>query len=327
MKPYRFLGIAFFLGSLAGMSSHALAGEDLILDFTHPLPTFMPDAPGSSVPDTTLPWDESVVLPTGGFGVQAVLEVIDFPTADGVFKIGRLTATEHTGTHIDAPNHFLSNARPRSRRGPPRDPARVNDLDAEDLVGPVVLIDISARVQAELDKNGGDPHPDTAVTDFSNDSANVVGPDDIEAIADELEDGTWLVLNFGWSRFYLLEGVADDASHPYINGFNHPGMNRAAVDRLIEVMEDKDILINGIVADNWAMDSGENTVGDGDFSTNAWHAHVNLLPRGIKFVENAANLGQLAMLEKPEDCTLVVGAPKHIRGTAGQSRVLAICED
>ncbi|MDH3476362.1 MAG: hypothetical protein OEM59_22010, partial [Rhodospirillales bacterium] len=153
--------------------------------------------------------------------------------------------------------------------------------------------------------------------------ANVVGPDDIAAVAGKLDNGVWLVLNLGWSDFFF-QG-ADFAKDPYINGWNHPGMNKAAVDKLIEVMDQKGILINGIVADNIGIDSGESAIGEDDKWTNSWYAHVRLLQRGLKFVENAANLGQLAMA-KAESCTLVVGAPKHIRGTGGPSRLVAICE-
>jgi kynurenine formamidase len=49
------------------------------------------------------------------------------------------------------------------------------------------------------------------------------------------------------------------------------------------------------------------------------------LQRGWIFVENATNLGQLAMA-KSGSCMLVVGAPKHVRGTGGPSRVMAICD-
>ena len=52
---------------------------------------------------------------------------------------------------------------------------------------------------------------------------------------------------------------------------------------------------------------------------------LRLLQRGVKFVENATNLDQLAMA-RPGSCTAVVGAPKHVRGTGGPSRVLALCE-
>ena len=179
-------------------------------------------------------------------------------------------------------------------------------------------------MDTELAKNGGIPSPDISITDFSNSSANVVGADDIAAIESKIEDGVWIVLNTGWSRFYF--SGPDFATDPYINGFNHPGMNKAAVDKLIEIMDQKGVLIGGIVADNIGIDSGQSAVGDDDKWTNSWHAHVRLLQRGVKFVENATNLGQLAMAPNPDSCTIVVGAPKHVRGTGGPSRVLALCE-
>jgi kynurenine formamidase len=79
------------------------------------------------------------------------------------------------------------------------------------------------------------------------------------------------------------------------------------------------------VADNIGIDSGESAKGEDDKWTNSFYAHVRGLQRGWKFVENATNLGQLS-LAKPDSCTLIVGAPKHIRGTGGPSRVLAMCE-
>jgi len=197
-----------------------------------------------------------------------------------------------------------------------------HQLDAGDLIGPVVLIDISGRVQKELDKNGGKPSPDKAVTDFSETSPNVVTADDIAAVADQLKPGVWLVLNLGWSDFYF-QGT-DFGKDPYINGWNHPGLSKGAVDKLIEVMG-KNGAISGIVADNIGIESGESAKGEDDKWTNSWYAHVRLLQRGVKFVENAANLGQLAQA-KPGSCTMVIGAPKHVRGTGGPSRVMTICE-
>ncbi len=43
-------------------------------------------------------------------------------------------------------------------------------------------------------------------------------------------------------------------------------------------------------------------------------------------LENAADLGQLAKVDA-DDCTLVVGAPKWVRGGGGPARVLALCEE
>jgi kynurenine formamidase len=131
------------------------------------------------------------------------------------------------------------------------------------------------------------------------------------------------VLNLGWSDFFF-QG-ADFVKDPYINAFNHPGMNNASVDKLIDIENQKGIRIQGIVADNISIESGESAKGVDDKWTNSFYAHKRGLQRGWKYVENATNLGQLAMA-KAGSCTLVVGAPKHVRGTGGPSRVIALCE-
>jgi kynurenine formamidase len=306
--------------ALVALAASAARADTFTIDLTHPIPTFQPMEGDATAPDMSKPWKDSKAIPS--FGQQTVLTISEFPTNQGHFDLGRIILSEHHGTHIDSPGHYLNNEA-TLESGFSNDRKLVADLGAEDLIGRVVLIDISGRVKGELDKNGGRPNPDKGVTDFSNGSANVVGPDDIAAVADKLDNGIWLVLSLGWSDFYF-QG-ADFAKDPYINGWNHPGMNKAAVDKLIEVMDQKGILINGIVADNIGIESGESAIGEDDKWTNSWYAHVRLLQRGLKFVENAANLGQLAMA-KADSCTLVVGAPKHIRGTGGHSRLIAICE-
>ena len=92
------------------------------------------------------------------------------------------------------------------------------------------------------------------------------------------------------------------------------------------ILDKKKIRINGIVADNISVDSGQSGLGDdGKLNVNSFYAHVRLMQRGLIFVENATNLGQLA-LAKPGSCTLVVGALKHVGGAGGPSRVMALCE-
>ncbi|MGF1610854.1 MAG: cyclase family protein [Kiloniellales bacterium] len=304
-----------------GVSGSADA-ETFMVDLTHPIPTFAPMDGDPMKPDMSQPYLDSQPIPT--FGQQTVFALGQFPTSDGHFDLGTLILSEHHGTHLDTPGHYVNNAETLEAGNPPADQRKLAHLlDANDLIGRIVLIDISGRVQAELDKNGGRPSPDTSVTDFSNSSANVVTADDIAAVADKLDNGVWLVLNLGWSDFFF-QGT-DFAKDPYINGWNHPGMNKEAVDRLIEIEDEKGIRINGIAADNVGIDSGQSAIGDDDKWTNSWHAHVRLLQRGTKFVENAANLGQLTQANA-DSCTLVVGAPKHVRGTGGPSRVMAICE-
>lgn len=313
--------VAFSVFACFLMANQASASPFLI-DLTHPLPTFEPMDGDPMKADTSRPWLSSKPIPT--FGQQTVLAISQLPTNRGHFDLGTLVLSEHHGTHVDAPGHYVNNATSLEEGFPQASERKLaHMLDADDLIGPVVLIDISGRVQAELDRNGGRPSPDRAVTDFSNSSPNVVGPDDIAAVADQLVDGAWLVLNLGWSRFYF-DGV-DFANDPYVNGWNYPGLSKDAVDRLIALMDGRGVRINGIVADNIGIDSGQSAIGEDDKWTNAWHAHMRLMQRGLKFVENAANLGQLAVA-RPGSCTLIIGAPKHVRGTGGPSRVLAMCE-
>jgi kynurenine formamidase len=308
---------------LALLSFGAYGHGSLSIDLSHPIPTFAPDAEDPMKADLSKPYLDSTPIPT--FGGQTVLSFGKFPTNQGHFSLGTFVMAEHHGTHLDTPGHYVNDAQSLEGENLPAEQRQhTHDLNANDLIGHAVFIDISGRVEMELAKNGGVPSPDTSVTDFSNSSPNVITAADIAAVEKQIKNGVWLVLNTGWSKFYF--SGPDFAKDPYINGFNHPGMSKAAVDKLIEIMDRKGVLIGGIVADNIGIDSGQSAVGDDDKWTNSWHAHVRLLQRGVKFVENATNLGQLAMAKDPGKCTIVVGAPKHVAGTGGPSRVLALCK-
>jgi kynurenine formamidase len=295
--------------------------QSFVVDLTHPIPTFKPMAGDPMKPDLAQPWLGSKPIPT--FGQQTILSISQFPTNQGHFDLGLLVIAEHHGTHLDTASHYVNNAQTLEKGGIPNDKRKqVHQLGAQELIGRVALVDISGRVKAELDKNGGKPSPDPKVTDFRDKSANVVTAADIAEVEKQLANGVWLVLNTGWSKFYF-EGP-DFEKDPYINKWNHPGLSHAAVDKLIEIEQRRKIRIRGIVADNIGIETGESGKGEDDKWTNSWYAHVRGLQRGWMFVENAANLGQLAMA-KPGACTLIVGAPKHTRGSGGPSRVLAMC--
>lgn len=311
------IAAAFSLLALGGCTS-----APKIIDLTHPVPTFEQTADNPARPDTAKPLTKLGSYPI--YGEQAVLWLRQIPTNNGNIESGRVTLWEHQGTHVDAPVHFLNNAQSTEGGGVPASQRQaIHQIDAQRLVGRIVVIDISERVKKELAKNGGRPSPDRSVTDFSDASPAVVQPADIDAVADRLDNGTWLVLNLGWSPFYFGEPAVPKS--PYINGFNHPGMSRKATDRLIEVMDRKKIAINGIVADNIAIETGQVAHGEDDKRTNALHGHVRLLQRGVLLVENATNLDQLSDAAARSSCTLVVGAVKLGRGTGAPARVLALC--
>ena len=315
------VALVVLAGSVA-LAAQTASADSFTIDLTHPTPTFKPMDGDPMKPDLNQPWLDSKPIPS--FGQQVVLSYSHFPTNQGYFDLGLMVLSEHHGTHMDTSAHYVNTAETQDPANPTADKRKLlHMLDGNDLIGRVVLIDISGRVQAELDKNGGRPSPDTSVTDFSNASGNVVTAEDIAAVADKLDNGVWLVLHQGWSRFYF-QGT-DFGKDPYINGFNYPGLTPAAVDKLIEIENAKDIRIGGIIADIIGVESGQNSKGEDDKWTNSWYVHVNGLQRGWKLVENATNAEQLAMA-KPDSCTIVVGAPKFVRGTGGPSRVLAICE-
>ncbi len=300
----------------------ALHADSFTIDLTHPIPTFKPMEGDAMKPDLSQPWLDSKPIPS--FGQQTVLSYARFPTNQGYFDLGLLVLSEHHGTHMDSSAHYVNNAETQDPANPTADKRKMlHMLGGDDLTGRAVVIDISGRVQAELDKNGGKPSPDTGVTNFSNNSGNVVTADDVAGVADRLDNGVWLVLNQGWSRFYF-QG-ADFAKDPYINDWNFPGMTPAAIDKLIEIENAKGIRINGIISDVIGVETGENDIGEDRQWKNSWYGHVVGLQRGWKFVENATNQGQLS-LAKQGSCTIVVGAPKHVRGAGGPSRVIAICE-
>ena len=310
---------ALFLG-LVALGTHPLSAAPFIIDLTHATPTFQALDGDPNKPDLSKPHGESIPIPS--FGPQAVLQHPKqfFTTNQGFFYAGRLSISEHHGTHIDAPYHFANKRETLEGKKPVR--KFVHELSTKDLVGPAVLIDISGRVQSELDKNGGKPSPDTKVTDFSEASPNNVTAGDIQAVAGKLKKGVWIVVNLGWSRFYF---DANWATTPYFNGFNFPGLNKGAVDKIIEIENKGKFRINGIIIDNIGIDSGESSKGTDDKFSNSFYSHVRGLQRGWKFVENATNIGQLAKAKR-DSCTMVLGAPKHISGSGGQTRVIALCE-
>ena len=301
------------------VAAPALA-DSVTIDLTHPIPTFHATEGDPMTPDLGKPWLDSVPIPS--FGQQAVLAMFEFPTNQGHFDLGRIVLSEHHGTHLDTPGHYINNEGSMEAAGmAPGDRKLAHQLTSDDLIGPAVVIDISGRVQAELDKNGGVPSNDTAVTDFSIGSGNVVGADDIDAVADRIGDGVFLVLNLGWSDFFFQgTDFVERSLHQRLEPSGHEQGSRGSPDRDHGVQ--RGVKIAGIIADNIGIESGQSAIGDDDKWSNSWHAHVRLLQRGILFVENATNLGQVAMAG---DCTVVVGAPKHVRGTGGPSRVMAIC--
>ena len=181
---------------------------------------------------------------------------------------------EHSGTHIDAPlhcTHGLSGDR----------------IPADQLVGPLVVVDIRARASSD---------PDTLLT-----PGDLV---DWEHLYGPIPRGAVVALFSGWDAF------VDDARKFFGQDargvFHFPGFHVEAVQFLYEQRS-----IKGIATDALSLDFGPST----DFP-----AHHYWLGHNRWGLENVAGLGLLPAA----GATIVVGAPKIAGCTGGPSRVLAL---
>lgn len=314
------------ISCLACIGCSGSARADLnFIDLTHSIPTFEPSAEDPIKPDLSKPIGNS--KPIAGFYHQAVLYPADiWATNDGEFASAAMLIQEHNGTSFNSPNHYVNNRRSLEPDAVPQKERKASEaLMINQLTGKIVLIDISARVRQELAKNGGMPDPDTSITDFSDSSNATVRAKDIEAIADQIEDGVWIIAHLGWFHLYGMGGEDWDAPG-YVNGLNHPGFTREAIDKLIDIMKTKGVKISGIAADSLSTDSGEGVKGLDNKWSDSWPAHVRLYQRDILIVENLANLDALSAAYQQGECSLVVGALKHVGGTGGPARVIAVCD-
>ncbi len=232
-------------------------------------------------------------------------------------------STSIPGPTSNSTDHYQNT--PGNLSVPKHDNRSTEEYGTKDLIGPIVFIDISDRVAKELAKNGGNPSPDTKVTNFSDDTPNTVTAADIAKVERQIVAGSWLVIRTGWDKFFFGRPPENPFMHPYNNGLNYPGMTAAAVTKLKDIEDKKKIRINGIAMDNLSIDSGHSGRGpDNNPNGRGWYAHHEGLQRGWKFIENATNLGTLAG-KRADQCALIVGSIKLVSASGAPARLLAMC--
>lgn len=322
--------LLFMLAPLLQAKSNILDQYD-IYDLSHPVPLFKPL--GGDVTKSNLSKPIGNSQPVAGAGDSLGVRIAKPPMnlMHGTLQWGFLYLDEHYGTHVDAASHFITTDKYVQTISDP-DQRGVGQYSLDELIGPLVYIDISDRVQKELGKNGGKPSIDRKITSFDDDIGINVMVSDIDAIADQLVDGAYLVINTGWEQFYIGSAPTEGGNwaHPYNNSLNYPGISRRATQRLVEIEQQRGIRIGGIAADNIGIESGHSARGamapeQIDISNLAMYMHAVGLPRGWKVVENAANLSVLRNHEAGS-CDLVIGVPKIIGASGAPSRLMAICE-
>jgi kynurenine formamidase len=128
-----------------------------IIDLTHTIHDDIQIFPGDPVPSIG----------------QGLTHEKDYCHVD-LLKLG-----SHTGTHIDAPYHFL------------KDGQRIDELPARRFVGNGILIDVSHK-------------PDR----------DVIGSQDLESHLSEIKKGEFVILRTGWDRYF---GTPRYLQHPYLS--------------------------------------------------------------------------------------------------------------
>ena len=303
-------------------------GDMTYIDLTHAAPMFEPLENDLAKPDLTKPLMDST--PVCGHGLGTRMPKPNFQAAAGYFQWGLFCMDEHFATHVDSQCHFVTTDPDLVISNP--DKRYAHEFTLDDLIGPLIYVDISARVTKELERNGGVPSPDKNVTDFGNKSVATVRLADIEAVEEFITEGSYIVFNTGWEANWHGAGPENGWYHPYNNGLNHPGVTPEVVDWLIALEEEKGIRINGLVADNIAVESGESLLGkDGSVDVeplriNGPYLHAIGLQRGWKLVENVANLHLLQNMPQGAG-TLIVGASRIIGVSGAPARVMAMYPD
>jgi kynurenine formamidase len=238
-------------GPLAPSPGHTRRSFERVVDLTHAMgPDFPSFDPGPCL----------------------VTETVATLARDG-YNMRRWHLIEHTGTHFDAPIHYTDHG------------ASADRLKIDDLVVPLVVVDIAGKAQDE---------PDAFLT-----------PDDLlafEARHGPIPPQSCIAMHSGWDQFVTSEKFCNADA----DGMMHfPGFHPEAAVLLIE----RDAV--GLAVDTLSLDHGPSR----DFG-----AHCAWLPTGRWGLEAVANLAALP----PVGATIVVGSPKIKGATGGPARVLAL---
>ncbi|QAY64409.1 cyclase family protein [Xylanimonas allomyrinae] len=241
------------------------AGEAEIVDLTAPL--------SPSTPILQLPAPFANTIPLS-------LEVVsNFDEAGPAWSWNNLHLGEHTGTHLDAPVHWATG----------RDGYSVDAIPPSRLVGPAVVLDVTAEAASN--------------PDF------VLEPEHLDAVVAErgpLPDGAWLVLRTGWSAYNKDAAAFANADE---NGPHTPGVSPAGARWLAASP------ITGFAVETVGIDAGQAGGMEPPFP-----AHHYLLGAGKFGLTQLQNVDRL-----PATGAVIVAAPLPIvGGTGSPARALAI---
>lgn len=194
---------------LAQLVAELNAGTLHVVDLTQPLG---PDTPVIGLPP--------IFASSPGVSLEVISQFDDRGPA---WYWNTITMGEHTGTHFDAPVHWIT--------GKDLPDNTCDTIPAKRFVGPACVIDVTTNVE--------------------NDSDFLLMPEHIEAwetVHGRIPPGAWVLLRTGWSRRTdagAFLNVADDGPHS-------PGFHKSASQLLAT---DRDVL--GVGVETVGTDAGQ----------------------------------------------------------------------
>jgi kynurenine formamidase len=190
------------------------------------------------------------------------------------FYAQRWAFAEHSGTHLDAPGHFIVGNR------------LADELPPEELVAPIVVIDISDRASV---------NPDAEVT--------VADVRRFERRHGRIPDRSIVAMYSGWET-----RIGDQAAYRNADAagvYHFPGFGIEAAEWLLERRH-----IQGIAVDTLSQDPGPSTT---------FPVHFAILGAERYGLENVAGLSRIP----PRGATAIVGLIPWEEGSGGPARVIA----
>ena len=228
--------------------------------------------PAGTIVDLTHPFNEDAVFwPTAE---RFALEVVSAGMTDGgwYYAANNFTSAEHGGTHIDAPVHFAEGRQ------------TVDAIPLEHLLGPAVVIDVTASASADADYQ-------VTVADFER-WERQHGP---------IPAGAIVLLRTGfaarWPDAARYLGTAE-RGEAAVAKLHFPGLHPEAAQWIVDSRP-----ISAIGLDTASIDYGQST---------AFESHRILYAQNIPAFENLAALDRL-----PPSGAFVVALPMLIEGGSG----------
>lgn len=231
----------------------------------------------SKIVDLTHAFDERTIYWPTAKPFEWTKESWGRNAAGNWYTAGRYAASEHGGTHLDAPIHFAEGRE------------TVDQVAVVRLVGPAVVIDVSAAVAKDRDYR-------LELTDIAA----------WEARHGRIPGNSIVLVRTGWERHWGNRKGYLGTDKPGDTGNLHfPGLSRAAAELLAQRR------VDGVGLDTPSLDHGPSK----DFP-----AHRVLAAANVFGLENVANLARL-----PATGATVIALPMKIKGgTGGPTRIIAI---